>query len=79
MSKLEDISIPFRKNLIAKNDYDNNDAYEAGHPDALSTGDENGKGEVNGQIGGTTDIKTRNKLATKNKYNLNREYNDSTA
>lgn len=49
MSRLEDVSVPFRKNLIAKNDYDNNDPYNAGNPDALSTGDEQGKGEVNGE------------------------------
>jgi hypothetical protein len=79
MSRLEDVSLPFRKSNVARNDYDNNDQYSAGHPDALSTGDENGKGEQNGQVGGTTDIKMRETLATKNKYNRNREYNAGTA
>jgi hypothetical protein len=79
MSKLEDSSVAFRKTLIAKNDYTGNKPYVAGHPDALSTGDENGKGEVNGSVGGLTDIKTREALIAKNKYNSNRTYNASTA
>lgn len=79
MSRLEDISLPFRKREIARNDYDQNDFYNAGHPDALSTGDEDGKGEVNGQVGGATDIKKRGTLLTKNKYTKNREYNAGTA
>jgi len=79
MSRLEDISLQFRECTIAKNDYDNNDQYNAGNPDALSTGDEQGKGEMNGQVGNATDIKTRSVLMTKNKYNNNRPYNASTA
>ena len=79
MSRLEDISLPFRKNLIAKNDYDNNDQYSVGHPDALSTGDENGRGENNGVIGTSVDIKMREKSIAKNKFNKNNEYNAGTA
>ena len=79
MSRLEDISLQFRECTIAKNDYGNNDPYNAGNPDALSTGDEQGKGEVNGQVGSATDIKTRSVLMTKNKFNKNREYNAGTA
>jgi hypothetical protein len=79
MSRLEEISLPFRKKAIARNDYDENDKYEAGHPDALSTGDELGKGEVNQQVGGATDIKTRETSIARNKFNKNREYNDATA
>lgn len=79
MSRLEEISIPFRKVLIAKNEFDNNDQYTVGHPDALSTGDENGKGEMNGDVGGATDIKVRKTLIAKNKFNYNREYNAGTA
>lgn len=79
MSRLEDISVPFRKQNVARNDYDNNDQYNTGHADALSTGDELGKGEVNGQVGGATDIKEREKQIAKNKFNKNREYNAGTA
>ena len=79
MSRLEESSVPFRKVLIAKNEFDINDQYNAGHPDALSTGDENGKGEMNGDVGGLTDIKVRKTLIAKNKFNYNREYNAGTA
>lgn len=79
MSRLEDISVQFRKKNVARNDYDENDKYEAGHPNALSTGDEKGKGLVNEQVGGATDIKTRETAMARNKYNRNREYNDATA
>lgn len=79
MSRLEDVSEQYRKREIARNDYDQNDIYDAGHDDALSTGDEAGKGEVNGQIGSATDIKKRGVLATKNKYTKNNEYNAGNA
>jgi len=79
MSKLEDVSAPFRKIEIARNDYNYNDEYNAGNPDALSTGDEQGKGENNGSVGSSTDIATRKKLIAKNKFNYNREYNAGTA
>lgn len=79
MSRLEDVSLPYRNKSLVRNDYSENSKYESGHADALSTGDEKGKGEVNGQVGGATDIKMRDKLVTKNKFNKNREYNDATA
>lgn len=79
MSRLEENSVAFRKANIARNPYDNNDQYVSGHADALSTGDENGKGEVNGQVGGASDIKLREQAIAKNKFNRNREYNDATA
>jgi hypothetical protein len=79
MSKLEDNSVSFKKKNISRNRYDNNKYYNVSHPNALSTGDEPGKGEVNGQVGNATDIKTRDKLIVKNKYNKNKEYNDATA
>jgi len=79
MSRLEESSVGFRKANIARNDYDNNDQYNVGHADALSTGDPDGKGEVNGQVGNNTDIKQRECLAAKNRYNRNREYNAGTA
>jgi hypothetical protein len=79
MSRLEGESVGFRNKLIAKNDYNYNEEYNVGNPDALSTGDEQGKGELNGSVGGATDIKQREKLIAKNKYNYNKEYNDATA
>jgi hypothetical protein len=79
MSKLEDLSISFRKENIAKNRYSNNNQYTVSHENALSTGDELGKGEVNGSVGSATDIKSRETLVTKNKYSKSKEYNAGTA
>ena len=79
MSRLEDISKEFRENLIAKNEYDQNDPFTGSHENALSDGDELGKGENNGQVGSKTDIEQRQIAKAKNKYNENRPYDDSTA
>lgn len=79
MSNLEDVSLAFRNQNVVRNDYNNNNQYNVGSPEALSTGDEKGKGELNGQVGGATDIKTRDAEIAKNKYNKNREYNAGTA
>jgi hypothetical protein len=79
MSRLEDMSVGFRKEEIARNDYNQNKPYNQGHPDALSTGDEPGKGENSGEVGGATDIKTRKTLVVKNKFTPNKEYNITTA
>jgi hypothetical protein len=79
MSRLEDISAGYRKREISRNEYDNNDPYTGGHANALSDGDEWGKGENNGQVGGATDIKARQTMIAKNKFNRNNEYNAGTA
>jgi len=79
MSRLEDISEQFRKREEARNSYNKNDEFGVSHENALSDGDELGKGENEGQVGGLTDIKQRELAAAKNKYNLNRPYDDSTA
>jgi len=78
MSRLEDISAPFREAQLNTNDYKTTKLYDAANPDALSTGDEQGKGENNGSVGSATDIRTRNGLLAKNKYNSNHEYNAGT-
>jgi len=82
MSRLEDISIAYRKANLAGNSklYTANKPYTSGHDNAKSTGDEKGKGENDsGQVGSATDIKTRETLMIKNKFNKNHEYNDSNA
>ena len=79
MSRLEDVSLPFRKCTLPKNHFTDDNQYSTGHPDALSDGDENGKGELNGSVGGKTDIKTRNCELTKNKFQQDRQYDASTA
>ena len=79
MSRLEEISTGFRENLLVKNDHKQDNQYSSEHPDALSNGDDYGKGEFNNQIGGITDIKMRETLLVKNKYKKNNEYNASNA
>jgi hypothetical protein len=77
-SNLSRISVEFREREIARNEYQDGDQYYAGHPNALSDGDEKGKGETN-TIGSKTDIQTRQKLIAKNDYSLNNPYNISNA
>lgn len=79
MSRLEEINAGFRAQTLVKNGYKNNDEYNSGHENALSDGDELGKGELNGQVGSATDIRVREKLKAKNKYNNGNEYNASNA
>lgn len=47
--------------------------YGAGHPNALSNGDEKGKGETQ-TIGSKTDIITRSVLNNINQFNENKPY-----
>ena len=79
MSRLEELNSEFRNQLIPKNTYNNNDTYTVSHPNALSDGDEFGKGEYNGSIGGKTDIDKRYTLLTKNIYSNENPYDSSKA
>lgn len=74
---LEEFSVQFRQRELAKNKYGRNNAYEGTHPDALSDGDELGKGEKNGTVGSRTDIATRNAQQAKNVYTANDPYDSS--
>lgn len=78
MSRLLETSDQYRDPLLAKNTFTNNDEYRIGHPNALSDGDEHGKGETE-TIGGLTDIITRDTLEAKNLYTQNKPYNISRA
>lgn len=64
----------FRNDQLARNRFSKNDNYRPNHPDALSTGDEQGKELFNGSIGGRTDIITRNTSLGKNFYNKDKIY-----
>lgn len=77
MSKLLEQGKEYRDKLISKNIYNKNDEYSASHNRALSDGDIFGRGEVNGVIGTSEDIKQRENLLAKNKYNKNNEYGES--
>jgi len=79
MSNLEKISVSYRKSNLVKNDYSETDQYTNGHPDEISNGDEKGKDQNNGQVGSATDIKVRETLVAKNKFNKNKLYDAGTA
>lgn len=78
MSRLEDSSVEFRKEALAKNSYGKTKEYNPGHKNALSDGDEKGRGETN-TIGTKTDISERVKSEAKNKFTKTNPYSDSNA
>lgn len=65
--------------LIPKNEY-KPDSFEYGstNPNALSDGDNKGKGDVNGVVGNTSDIEERSKLLAVNNYKNTNTYPDSS-
>jgi hypothetical protein len=77
-SNISRISKNFRDREIARNEYQDGDPYVIGHKNALSDGDEKGKGETS-TIGSATDIQRRNFANAKNKYSLNNPYNIDNA
>ena len=81
MSRLEDSSEKYRKDLIVKNEYNTGKGeYYAGHGNAVSDGDEKGKGESDdGSVGSKTDIDKRGKSLLKNKFSTKEPYNSSNA
>jgi hypothetical protein len=82
MSRLLENGKAFRDKEIARNSstlFTSNDPYNVAHENALSDGDEKGKGENNGSIGGLTDITKRGQSEAKNMYNQNRPYDASRA
>ena len=78
MSRLLDNSDQYRNPLLARNEFTNNDEYQVGHANALSDGDEHGKGETD-TIGSATDIKKRAQLEAKNIFTINDPYDSSKA
>ena len=75
-TELEKIADKERQASIARNEYNYTDGYSSGHKNALSTGDEEGKGENQNQIGGLTDINIRKDNTGRNYYNENKVYPD---
>jgi len=70
-------STSFLNRETVRNRYKTTDEYRAGHPDAKSDGDELGKGENNGQIGGKTDIVQRKVSQARNFFTPNNPYDSS--
>ena len=79
MSRLLENSEQFRNNLLAKNSHTPSNEYDAGNPNALSDGDEKGKGLFNGNIGSISDIQARNTQLASNKFTMDRPYDASQA
>ena len=78
---LEQIGDKERVNLLARNEYNYTTEYNSTNPNAVSDGDEKGKGQLNenGTVGSLTDINNRNVLMGKNEYNPNSEYNSTSS
>lgn len=74
---LFDYSASYRNREVVRNKYKTTDEYRASHPNAKSDGDEAGKGENNGSIGGKTDIAQRNTAEARNFYTKNNAYDAS--
>ena len=82
MSRLLENGEQYRKREFARNSsvlFTPNDPYTSAHKNAISDGDEKGKGENNGSIGGLTDITKREQANAKNIYNSNKPYDASRA
>jgi hypothetical protein len=62
--------------VVAKNIYNSENQYSSINLNALSNGDDKGKGDVNGQVGSLTDINVRTEVVAKNKYNDAKGYPD---
>ena len=75
-SQIESISDKFREDALARNEYKSLKSYGTSHPNALSDGDELGKGENNGKIGSLTDINTRVDGVNRNFFSENKTYPD---
>ena len=74
MSRLLEGSPEFRNPLVSRNTFTQNREYQIGDPNAISDGDEQGKGENNGSVGSATDIASRNSLEARNLYTKDNEY-----
>ena len=74
---LFEYSKSFRNREIVRNKYKTTDEYRASHPNAKSDGDELGKGENNGEVGGRTDVAQRNRESVRNSYNKDNPYDAS--
>lgn len=72
--RLDETSKPFFDRNVTRNKFSEINQYSENHPDALSDGDELGKGELNGSIGGRTDILTRQRNLIRNFYSPTNQY-----
>lgn len=73
MSKIDEIGEKQRALNVSINRKNQSDEYDSGDSDALSDGDESGKGDT-GTVGGKTDIKKRNEATKINLFSSAKEY-----
>jgi hypothetical protein len=74
---LMEYSKSYRNRETVRNKYKTTDEYRASHPNAKSDGDELGKGENNGEVGGKTDIAQRRTEMARNRYTKDNQYDSS--
>lgn len=81
MSKLTEIAEELRNEQITFNTYNKNDNYEVAHSRAISDDATplNGKGNNDGSIGSSDDIKSRIDNITFNKYGSDNLYGMNTS
>lgn len=73
MSKIDEIADKKRPEMVGVNKANKSNEYDAAHQDALSTGDEPGKGETT-TVGGKTDITKRGEARAINTFGPGNEY-----
>ena len=73
-TQLEILAEKLRKEVISKNSYNSSNGQSSVNKNALSDGDEKGKGDVNGQVGSSVDIQNRIDNLGRNRYNGQNEY-----
>jgi len=78
MSKLTDIANAERKVELGRKSYQENAPYDGNHKNALSDGDDKGKGEKNGKVGSATDNAEKAKNLARNKFGQNKPYDQSS-
>ena len=76
-SQIQSISDKFREDALARNEYKSLKSYNTTHPNALSDGDESGKGDNNGKIGSSVDIQSRLDVLGRNTYTETNGYGTS--
>lgn len=74
ISKLKQIADAERPNQLKKNIYVEKNEYNSSHPNAISDGDDKGRGLNNGNIGNRTDITQRKLQSSKNIYTEKNSY-----
>lgn len=77
-TSLEQLSEKFRTEHLTRNSYNVKNLYDSNNKNAQSDGDEKGKGELDGQIGSSTDVHARTELLARNRFNSGNLYNSSS-